>query len=92
MFVPRCCRGLCECRGVVRQLGRPSLLAASYSGNAAGAATAAFEELEETLEAMLDELNRIGTGTGSAREGGMKPDWSHIFLTVLSTLPLHSTR
>lgn len=51
-------------RGVVRQLGRPSLLAASYSGNAAAAASAAIEEIEDTLVGMLEELNRIGTGTG----------------------------
>ncbi len=48
----------------MRHLGRPSLLAASYSGNAAAAAAAAIEEVEETLLGMLDELNRIGTGTG----------------------------
>ena len=54
---------------MVRQLGRPSLLAASYSGNAAAAATAAIEEVEETLEGMLEELNRIGTST----TGGLHP-------------------
>lgn len=122
----------------MRQLGRPNLLAASYSGNAAAAATAAIEEVEDTLVGMLEELNRIGTGTGelavgelaaeafcllpvflclpvfahlaqrragplltccarcaccaAGREGGVKPDWSHIFISVLCTLPLHSAR
>ena len=28
----------------------------------------------------------------AGREGGIKPDWSHIYLSVLSTLPLHSAR
>lgn len=47
-------------RGVVRQLGRPDLLAATYSSNAAGAASAAMEEVDLTLEGALDELERIG--------------------------------
>lgn len=50
--------------GVVRQLGRPNLLAATYSSNAAAAATAAMEELEETLLGSLQELQRIGSGVG----------------------------
>jgi hypothetical protein len=52
------------CRGVVRQLGKPNLLAATYSSNAAAAATAAMEELEETLLGSLQELQRIGSGVG----------------------------
>ncbi|PRW58200.1 acetyl- carboxylase 1-like isoform A [Chlorella sorokiniana] len=78
-------------RGVVRQLGRPNLLAATYSSNAAAAATAAMEELEETLLGSLQELQRIGSGVGS--EGsGVKPDWAHVYLSVLSVLPLHLPR
>lgn len=55
------------CSGVVRQLGRPNLLAATYSSNAAAAATAAMEELEETLLGSLQELQRIGSGVGELR-------------------------
>jgi hypothetical protein len=36
-------------RGLVRQLGHPALLAATYSGNSAAVATAAVNELEEAL-------------------------------------------
>ena len=28
----------------------------------------------------------------AGREGGVKPDWAHVYLSVLSVLPLHSTR
>ncbi len=48
----------------MRQLGRPNLLAAMYSSNAAAAATAAMEELEESLLGSLAELQRIGSGVG----------------------------
>ena len=36
-------------RGLVRQLGHPALLAATYSGNATSIASAAVNELEEPL-------------------------------------------
>jgi len=36
-------------RGLVRQLGSPAMLAATYSNNAEKVATAAVEELEEAL-------------------------------------------
>ena len=49
---------------MVRQLGRPNLLAATYSSNAAAAATAAMEELEESLLGSLQELQRISSGVG----------------------------
>jgi hypothetical protein len=49
---------------VVRQLGRPSLLAATYGSNAAAAASAAMDELEEALLGALQELLRIGNGVG----------------------------
>ncbi|PSC75189.1 acetyl-carboxylase 1-like [Micractinium conductrix] len=77
-------------RGVIRQLGRPSLLAATYSNNAAAAASAAMEELEESLLGSLTELGRIGNGVG--RDGGLRPDWAHVYLSVLSALPLHQAR
>lgn len=51
---------------MVRQLGKPNLLAATYASNAAAAATAAMEELEETLLGSLQELHRIGSGVGEA--------------------------
>ena len=54
------------CRGVVRQLGRPALLAASYSGDGPGAATAALEEVEAALAAALYELERGGTAATGA--------------------------
>jgi hypothetical protein len=28
----------------------------------------------------------------AGREGGQRPDWAHVYLNVLSTLPLHATR
>jgi hypothetical protein len=28
----------------------------------------------------------------AGREGGVKPDWAHVYLSVLSVLPLHSAR
>ncbi|KAL4859471.1 Acetyl-CoA carboxylase 1 [Chlorella vulgaris] len=77
-------------RGVVRQLGKPDLLAAIYSSNAAAAAAAAMDELEEALLGGLQELQRIGSGVG--RDGGLKPDWAHVYLSVLSVLPLHTPR
>lgn len=53
-------------RGVVRQLGRPALLAATYSGDGPGAATAALEEVESALAAALYELERGGTAATGA--------------------------
>jgi acetyl-CoA carboxylase/biotin carboxylase 1 len=135
-------------RGVVRQLGRPDLLAATYTGNAAAAAGAAVEEVEQTLAAAVGELERIGNAAGRTTIGmetvalfvaprcalslraaslapprctwvslrlaphcttpttsrlfpslptpaaatstasAARPDWSHIYLDVLSPLPL----
>ncbi len=49
-------------RGLVRQLGHPALLAATYSGNVPAAAAAAVAELEDCLRACLEELTREGTG------------------------------
>eukprot|EP00887_Chlorella_sp_A99_P005434 scaffold1.g5434.t1 len=90
-------------RGVVRQLGRPPLLAATYTGNAAAAAAAAIEEVGDTLLAALQELERSSGGGGGGGEaaggaaagaappagaGAARPDWAHVFLTVLPPLPL----
>ncbi|KAL4525084.1 hypothetical protein Ndes2526A_g07171 [Nannochloris sp. 'desiccata'] len=75
-------------RGVVRQLGRPDLLAATYSSNAAGAASAAMEEVDLTLEGALDELERIGNTAAAGLMTAARPDWSHIYLDVLTPLPL----
>ena len=47
------------CRSVVRQLGKPALLAATYKGDAAGIAFAAMEEVEGTLVNCLRELERL---------------------------------
>ncbi len=57
---------------MVRQLGRPDLLAATYSNNAAAAATAAMEEVEETLVACMGELDRLASvgGEWARDEGG----------------------
>lgn len=46
-------------RCLVRQLGKPSLLAATYKGDAAGIAAAAMEEVESTLVNCLHELERL---------------------------------
>lgn len=54
---------------MVRQLGKPDLLAAIYSSNAAAAAAAAMDELEEALLGGLQELQRIGSGVGGSRAG-----------------------
>lgn len=51
-------------RGVVRQLGRPDLLAATYSHNAVAAATAAIEEVEQTFVGALNELQRMNNAAG----------------------------
>ena len=49
-------------RGLVRQLGHPALLAATYSGNAPQAAAAAITELEDCLRGCLEELCRDSSG------------------------------
>jgi acetyl-CoA carboxylase/biotin carboxylase 1 len=69
---------------MVRRLGRPALLAATYSSNAAATATAAVEEVQETLETCLTELIRRDSAPGAS-----PADWAHIFLAVLPPLPLH---
>lgn len=58
-----------SCRGVVRQLGRPALLAAMYSGDGAGAATAAMEEIEAVLVSWLAELERAGAVNSAGNYG-----------------------
>ena len=52
------------CRSVVRQLGKPALLAATYKGDAAGIAAAAMEEVEATLVNCLHELERLSLISG----------------------------
>ena len=44
---------------MVRQLGRPALLAATYNVDTVGIATAAVAELESALVTALDELARV---------------------------------
>jgi hypothetical protein len=61
-------------RGIIKQLGRPELLSATYNGNAAAAATAAMKEVGESVASALTELERasfIGENTSKA-------DWSHM--------------
>lgn len=54
-----------ECgRYIVRQLGKPALLAATYKGDAAGIAAAAMEEVEFTLVSCLHELERLSFISG----------------------------
>ena len=55
------------CRGLVRQLGKPALLAATYKGDAAAIATAAMEELESTLVDSISQLERFSPGAGKTR-------------------------
>ena len=49
---------------MVRQLGKPALLAATYKGDAAGIAAAAMEEVEATLVNCLHELERLSLISG----------------------------
>ena len=51
-------------RAVVRQLGKPALLAATYKGDAAGIAAAAMEEVGSTLINCLHELERLALLSG----------------------------
>lgn len=57
----------------MRQLGRPSLLAAIYSGDGPGAATAALEEVEAALATSLHELERGGTAATGAPPESLNP-------------------
>ncbi|GLI66556.1 hypothetical protein VaNZ11_010441, partial [Volvox africanus] len=83
-------------RGLVRSLGHPALLAASYSGNGDAVASAAMQELEETLTNCLDELQRSAPAASAAAAAAAtadtaaaaRPDWAHLFLSVLPPLPL----
>ena len=50
----------------MRQLGRPALLAAMYSGDGPGAAAAAMAEVGAALASSLHELER-----GSANNAGV---------------------
>ncbi len=51
-------------RYLIRQLGKPGLLAATYKGDAAGIAAAAMEEVESTLVSCLHELERLSFISG----------------------------
>ncbi|CAK0731625.1 hypothetical protein CVIRNUC_000020 [Coccomyxa viridis] len=75
-------------RGLVRQLGKPALLAATYKGDAAAIATAAMEELESTLVDSISQLERFSPGAEKGEAA--RPDWAHVFLSVLPTLPLNT--
>ena len=55
-------------RGLVRQLGKPALLAATYKGDVAAIATAAMEELESTLVDSISQLERFSPGSGKDSE------------------------
>lgn len=52
------------CRGLVRQLGKPALLAASYKGDIPGVAAAAVEEMEASMAVALQQLNRLYVAHG----------------------------
>ena len=51
-------------RSVVRQLGKPALLAATYKGDASGIAAATMEEVEAPLVNCLHELERLSLLSG----------------------------
>lgn len=53
-------------RAVVRQLGKPALLASTYKGDAPGIAAAAMEEVEGALGNCLHELERLALVSGGA--------------------------
>ena len=78
--IPKCACRSCQCsrvcsgvnelrswrgRGVVRQLGTPALLAATYRGDAAAIAAAAMEELETVLVDSLSQLERLAVSAGA---------------------------
>jgi len=71
-------------RGVIRQMGRPDLLSATYNGNSAAAATAAMREVEDSMQSALTELERASYIGKSAS----KADWSHIFMNVISPIAI----
>lgn len=84
-------------RGAVRQLGRPALLAATYKGDAAAVAAAAFEEVGASFAEALAELERSAVAPGGkpaaggghgGSASGPGVDWAHVYLTVLPPLPL----
>ncbi|MEW5311712.1 MAG: hypothetical protein WDW38_003401 [Sanguina aurantia] len=77
-------------RGLVRCLGQPALLAASYSGNSSAVATAAVQELDDTLAGCLVELNRPQARAADSKASSQpaRPDWTHLFFSVLPPLPL----
>ena len=71
-------------RGIIKQLGRPELLSATYNRNAAAAATAAMKEVGESVASALTELERASF----IGENASKADWSHIFLNVASPIAI----
>lgn len=71
-------------RGVVRQLGRPDLLAATYGGNSAAVAKAAMQEVGSSIESALTEFERAAY----IGESGSKADWAHIFVNVIAPVAL----
>jgi acetyl-CoA carboxylase/biotin carboxylase 1 len=79
-------------RGLLRQLGSPALLAATYSGNAAAVAGAAMSELEPQLVSCIEELARqqqqAAGSNGEAGGTSSTADWTHLFFSVLPALPL----
>ncbi|EIE18073.1 hypothetical protein COCSUDRAFT_26470 [Coccomyxa subellipsoidea C-169] len=77
-------------RGLVRQLGKPALLAATYKGDAVAIAAAAMEELESTLVDTLTQLERSSPGTPGEKGEAARADWAHVFLSVLPQLPLNA--
>lgn len=46
-------------RGLVRQLGSPAMLAATYSGNTEKVASAAVDELEEALVGVMQQITQL---------------------------------
>ena len=71
-------------RGIIKQLGRPELLSATYNGNAAAAATAAMKEVGDSVASALTELERASF----IGENACKADWSHIFLSVAAPIAI----
>jgi len=73
-------------RGLVRQMGSPAMLAATYSNNTEQVASAAVNELQEALTNCLEELTRP-----APNHQGMagRSDWVHIYHSVLPVLSLH---
>lgn len=71
-------------RAFVRQLPAPQ-----GSEAPADVATAAMQVVERELVGGLEDLDRVRV-SGTGRDSSVRPDWAHLFLSVLPPLPLNA--